>query len=519
MDLVARISELEALATRQAAIIAQQQAIITQQQATIADLTEKLSAMDARLTAMTRRMFGSSSERFHDPGQQSLDLGDHRPFVDAAAAVEATAAPANQSTGERRRRPRRPRLPANTIVVERVIDLPESEKFDADGRPLRHLSNEVAERLHYIPPHFERHLIIRPVYGHPFSDQADRVVAVPPAFLVEKGLPTDELAIQVLISKYADHLPLYRQSAMWARQDVHLHRSTLCGWVAAVADRLRGVWAAIGDEVRSERFLHLDDTPINVLAKKHCVIGRLWTYGIAGAVHLRFSPNRAGCWPSEFLRDYRGFVVGDAYAGHNALFEDGWRIDVGCWAHVRRKFEEIYTKEPEAEAMLRRISRLYAIESAMREAAADEPAVLQRRSRDVIPLLNDIRGHLDRLLPTTTPRSPLGKAIAYALGQWTACTRYADTGFLPIDNNLAERSLRSIAVGRKNYLFLGSGEDGGGDWAAIAYSVIGSCRLNGLDPYRYLLDIAPMITARGFANHAAITPRAWARKAVRTLAA
>jgi hypothetical protein len=320
------------------------------------------------------------------------------------------------------------------------------------------------------------------------------------------------LAIQVLISKYADHLPLYRQSQIYARQDVQLPRSTLCGWVAQVCDRLKLIWNAIGDEVRSARFLHLDDTPINVLARGKCLIGRLWTYGIADCVHLRFSPSRAGRWPYEFLRGYRGYVVADAYAGHDALYVDGMRTAIGCWAHIRRKFEEIHELDPDALDMLRRINALFRIESSLREIGADEETVRACRVRVAVPILQAMRPRLDDIALRTTPQSPLGKAVAYAIGQWEACTRYADTGFLPMDNNLAERSLRAVAVGRKNYMFLGSGEDGGGDWAAIAYSIIGSCKLNGLDPYRYLLDVAPLITDRAFTDHASITPRTWAKR-------
>lgn len=481
--------------------------------AQIADLTQKLQAMEQRLSAMNRRVFGSSSERFHDSGQQQLDLGGDEkvPFVVAAAAPEASAADPDEKK-RKARRARKARIPAHVETVEHVIEVPESERIGEDGQPMARLGEETSERLHYIPSHFQRQRIVRPIYGKPYSDHQDRVIAPPPAFLVAKGLPTDELAIQVLIAKYADHLPLYRQSQIYARQDVHLPRSTLCGWVGAVCDRLVGVWNAIGDEVRSQRFLHLDDTPINVLAPTRCVIGRIWTYGIADAVHLRFSPSRAGRWPYDFLRGYRGYVVADAYAGHDALYVDGSRTAIGCWSHIRRKFEEIHQIEPAALDMLRRINALFRVESGLRKIGADEETVRACRAREAVPILDAMRPRLAQIALTATPQSPLGKAVAYAIGQWEACARYAYTGFLPMDNNLAERSLRAVAVGRKNYLFLGSGEDGGGDWAAIAYSIIGSCRLNGLDPYRYLVDIATLVTDRGFKDHAGITPRAVAKR-------
>ena len=513
MDRHARIAALEAEN-------AQQRALITRQQTTITQLTEKIAAMEQRLSAMNRRIFGASSERVHDTGQQNLDLGgNHDPFVNAAATTESTAATDHQTPGTagldspvKRRTPRRPRVPENIEVVEHVVDVPEHDRIGIDGHPLVRLTDAVSERLDYIPSHFRRLRIVRPIYGRPFADAETqpRVVAEPPAFLVKQGLPTDALAIQVVINKYCDHLPLYRQAKIWAREHVHIPRSTLCGWVGAVCERLRPVWNAIGDEVRSERYLHLDDTPIRVLAPTKCLLGRLWTYAVPDAVHLRYAESRAGQWPGEFLGNYHGYIVGDAYAGHDALFLDGTRTRIGCWAHVRRKFEEIHKQETEAVAMLRRIGRLYRLEEHVRLIGADENAIMLRRASEATPILDDIRRHLDRLAPLTTPQSPLGKAVSYAIHQWENCTRYVNTGFLPIDNNLAERSIRPVAIGRKNYLFLGSGE--AGDWAAIAYSLIGSCDLNGLDPRSYLLDIAPRLTERTFTNYAELTPRAWAKQ-------
>lgn len=513
MDPITRITELEAQARKMLAAVAAKDA-------TIADLTAKLQAMEVRLNAMQRRIFGRSSEQLHDPGQQTLNLLGNNPLPYDSAALTAEVTAADPTSAEEtpvRGRPRGKRLgrlPDHVVVDERIIDVPEAERIGGDGQPLVRLSDEITERLDYVPSHYRRLRLVRPVYGRPFvdADEQPRVVAPPPSFLVTKGLPTDALAIQVLIAKYADHLPLYRQSAIAARQGVHLPRSTLCDWVGAVANRLKPVWEAIGDEVRAGNYLHLDDTPIRVLAKDRCAIGRLWTYGVPDAVHLRYAPTRAGCWPHEFLHGYRGYVVGDAYAGHNILFADGDRTPVACWVHARRNFYELIDREPDALAMVRLIAVLYAIEERLRHAHADHDTILATRQREAVPQLARIREQLDRLALTTTPKSPLGKAAKYALTCWDALTRYTDTAFLPLDNNLAERSIRPVAIGRKNFLFLGSGEDGGGDWAAIAYSLIGSCQLNQLDPVRYLTEIAPHLTDWRVTDHANLTPRAWAKR-------
>lgn len=519
MDPATRIAELEAEN-------AQLRAELAQRDALIATMQEQLRALEARMAAMQRRIFGRSSEQLHDPNQQAIDFGQGAsgPFAVAAAPAEdAAAAPADgddendDGRPARQGRGRQRRLLLREIVVEeRVIDVPESQRIASDGTPLRQLTEEVSERLDYIPAHYRRLRIVRPVYGKPFADDEPRLVAPPPRFLVAKGLPTDALAIHVLVSKYADHLPLYRQSAIFERTGLPIARSTLCGWVKAVCERLLPVWEAIGAEVRGGRYLHLDDTPIRVQAPGGCDLGRMWVYAVPDAVQVRFAPSRAGCWPMDALEHYRGWVVSDAYAGHNALFADGRRRAAACWAHVRRRFWEIRKIEPEALAMIRRINGIYRIERQLRLANADEAAVLQRRQQESVPRIAEIRAHLDRLAGTVLPKATLGQAVFYPLGIWDALTAYAGTGFVPIDNNLAERSIRPLAVGRKNYLFLGSGEDGGGDWAATAYSVIGSCRLNGIDPVRYLTDIAPHLADDRFRDHAAITPRAWAvrRRAV-----
>ena len=506
-------------------LIAELQRQLAERDALIARQSEQLQALEARISAMQRRIFGRSSEIFNDPNQQAIDFGygASGPFVDAAAIAEVAAAAATDADDPEldaedrpvrrgRVRGRRGLYLREIVVEERIIDVPASARMASDGTPLRKIAEEVSERLDFIVGHYRRQRIVRPVYGKPFADDEPRVVAPPPSFLVAKGLPTDALAIQVLVSKYADHLPLYRQSVIADRAGVALSRSTLCGWVKAVCERLTPIWEAIGTEARSGRYLHLDDTPIRVLAPGGCDIGRMWFYAVPDAVQVRFAPSRAGCWPLDALTDYQGWIVSDAYAGHNALFTDGRRRSAGCWVHVRRRFWHLRKHEPEALAMVRRIMGLYRIESVLRTTGADEATIRERRRIESLPRINEIRHHLNRLARSVLPKSPLGQAVFYPLGFWDALTAYVTTGFLPIDNNLAEREIRPLAIGRKNYMFLGSGEDGGGDWAAIAYSVIGSCRLNGLDPVRYLTDIAPQLTDDRFRDYATITPRAWATR-------
>jgi transposase len=313
---------------------------------------------------------------------------------------------------------------------------------------------------------------------------------------IERGRPGAGLLAHVLVSKYADHLPLYRQSGIYARQGVDLARSTLADWVGRSAALLDPLVDALERHVMGGVTLHADDTPVPVLAPGagRTRTGRLWTYvrderGAGGeappAVLFRYAPDRKGERPVAHLRTFQGDLHADGYAGFDRLY--GERIaEVACWAHVRRKFFDVHaaTGSATAREALDHIASLYAVEQDVRGRPPDERRhVRQTRAG---PLLDAFRQWLDATGPKLSRRSDLAVAIRYALARWTALTRYADDGRLEIDNNAAERSLRGIAVGRKNWLFAGS--DQGGHRAAGIYSLVETARLNDVDPEAWLTD-------------------------------
>jgi len=293
----------------------------------------------------------------------------------------------------------------------------------------------------------------------------------------------------------ATHSPLNRQSEICAREGVDLDRSTLAGWVGASAALLDPLVEAVRHHVFAATRLHADDTPVPVLAPGHgrTKTGRLWTYVRDGrpcadpvppAVWFAFSPDRRGEHPQTHLKGFQGTLQADAYAGFHPLYEGGRICEAACWAHTRRKFHDIFaaTDSATAEEAVRRIGLLYAVEKQVRGSPPEiRLAARQARAR---PIMEDLRRWLDQTLQNLSAKSDMAGAIRYALTRWTALTRYLDDGTIEIDNNAAERALRVVALGRKNYLFAGSNR--GGERAAAIYSLLGTAKLNGTNPERYL---------------------------------
>jgi len=305
-----------------------------------------------------------------------------------------------------------------------------------------------------------------------------------------------------LVSKYGDHLPLYRQQEIYERQGVELDRSTLADWVGQTSALLEPLVEVLRRHVMSAEKLHADDTPVPVLAPGlgKTKLGRLWTYvrddRPAGdptppAVWFAYSPDRKGEHPQAHLRSFTGTLQADAYGGFNALYESGRIQEAACWAHARRKFYDLHVghNSPVAAEALRRIAELYAVEADIRGRQPEERRrVRDERSR---PLLSSLKQWLEETLMKLSKKSETAQAVRYALGRWDALLRYVDDGLLEMDNNAAERALRAVALSRKNFLFAGS--DRGGERAAVIYSLIGTAKLNGLDPETYLREVLSQI--------------------------
>jgi transposase len=448
----------------------------------------ELEKLRYEIALLKRAKFGRSSEQMdRELLQMRLTLED---LEASLAQVPERALPVPKAPPLKPvRRPLPEHLPREPIVHETACTCP------ACGGALRALGEDVSEMLEYIPGRYKVIRHIRPKFS---CAECQRIVQAPaPSRPIARGLAGPGFLAHVLVSKYADHLPLYRQSQIYRREGLDLDRSTLADWVGGASALLAPLVASLGRYVMGAAKLHADDTPVPVLCPGRGTTkqGRLWTYvrddRPAGssdppAVLFRYSPDRKGERPRVHLEPFTGVLQADGYAGFDRLY--GERIqEAACWAHVRRKFYDIHIAQnsPLAAEALERIGRLYVIETEIRGRPPDERAQLRRARAG--PELEALHTWLHLQLTALSKKSELAVAIRYALSRWAALTRYRDDGRLEIDNNAAERSLRAVALGRKNWLFAGS--DDGGDRAAILYSLLESAKLNNLNPEDYLRHV------------------------------
>ncbi len=468
-------------------------ALIVGQRAEIASQQAEIAHLQLWIAKLRRQQFGRRSERAGTLlDQLELQLEElETGATERAVRLEPT-----------RPRPAEPKSRALPAHLPRDVHLhhPETTLCPDCGGPLKPLGEDISELLEYVPSHFR---VIRHIRPKQACGRCDRIVQAPaPPRPIARGLAGPGLLAHVLVSKYGDHTPLYRQSEIHARAGVELPRSTLADWVGEATALLRPLVAAVRRHVLSADKIHADDTPVPVLApgKGSTRQGRLWAYvrddRPAGdptppAVWFAYSPDRQGRHPRHHLRGFRGALQADGYAGFNGLYETGSIVEVACWAHVRRQFYELHHAHasPLAAEALQRIGALYAIEAELR----GQPAEVRAKGRQARagPQLDALHAWLEQTLRPISQKSALAEAIRYALTRWTALTRYRDDGRLEIDNNAAERSLRPVALGRKNFLFAGS--DAGGERAAAMYTLIGTAKLNGRDPEAYLRTVLSQI--------------------------
>jgi transposase len=345
------------------------------------------------------------------------------------------------------------------------------------------------------------------------------VSAAKPQMPIHKGLPGAGLLAHLIVSKFVDHLPLYRLERIYQRQGVFLPRSTTCDWLASCAELLRPLYQRLVAVVLQSRVLHTDDTPIKIHTPLPAATttGRLWTY-LGDMAHpynaFDFTPNRKRDGPQRFLENFQGYLQADAFTGYDALYLPDPRdgvvriVEVACNAHARRKFYEARTSDAlRSHVALGYYRQLYELERAAKAAQLDEAGVRQMRQDIVVPILAAFQNWLEQQRAEVLPKSPLGEAIGYALNNWTALARYTERGFLAIDNNVAEREMKRIAIGRKNWLFVGS--EKGGHTAAVLLSFTSTCQRLGVEPWAYLQDVLSRLPTTPSTQLADLLPDHW----------
>ena len=469
----------------------------------------QIEQLKAQLAKLKRMQFGRSSEKLDRAIEQLELLLEDLQEEEGQKAVEQPALAAEEKQKPvRRSLPEH--LPRETAVHVEACACPKC------GGELRRLGEDVTEVLEYVPASFKVIRHVRPKFSCRKCEAITQ--AQMPSLPIERGRPGPGLIAHVLVAKYADHLPLYRQSEIYAREGVELERSTLADWVGRSAALLSPLVETLRKDVMASRVLHGDDTPVPVLAPGtgKTKTGRLWTYvrdetphgGSCPAAAVYFySPDRKGEHPAAHLKAFKGTLHADGYAGFNAIFEQKRIVEAACWAHVRRKFFDVNEANgsPIAKEALERVGALYGVEAEARGRPPDERKQLRQEKSK--PRLDALRTWLTATNAKLSQKTQLAAAIRYTLARWLALTRFIEDGRLEIDNNAAERSIRPLALGRKNYLFAGS--DTGGERAATIYSLIETAKLNGIDPEAYLRDILARIADHPINRIGELLPWCW----------
>jgi transposase len=454
-----------------------------------------------RIGQLEKQLFGPTSDRALSTetlSKEQILLSLFPPPAEPPATAEVAVAglPATPEQVTARKPTRTPTARVLETVTERIE--PKEKVCPHCGKAKCEIGCEKSERFEYIPAKIIRHEIVRPKLACPCGQGTVSIAPLPPT-PVEKGYPGPGLIAQVMLAKYDDHLPLYRQEQQFARLGVNFPRQMLCDWVEAGARWLQPVVRQMKAELLDGDYLQVDETPVKVMdpeVKGKCATGYLWLAGQPGGdVIFEFHPGRGKEYAQALLGDFRGYLQRDGYGVYGALArERPGLIPCGCMAHFRRKLVEALDSQPkEAEWLVVEVRKLYLIERHARDQGMTAEQRYVLRQQLAPPILSGIKTRLDALRPTLLPQSPLGKAVSYGLSEWEPLNRYLKEGRLEIDNNLTENALRPSCLGKKNYLFFGHPDAG---WRSAAiYSVIVSCRRRRIDPWEYLRDLMQRLPA------------------------
>lgn len=498
--------------------------IIEQKDSHIRELTSQLQSSERKIKMLQnqieqliRRIYGRKSEKI-DPNQLMFD-----PLIFQALEQPNTITPIvelpkkepEKKVVTRRNHPGRIPIPEHLERVEIVLDVPEEQKICPEtGKPLSYMGDEISEKLEYRPGRLIVNVYKRPKYGSPDSTSNVGVIAAPmPDHPIEKCKADIGLVSHIIVSKFADHLPNYRQDGIFQRERVMIPRATQNSWLMQTYEAVSPLEGVLQYAVCETGILFTDDTPVPLQVKGNGKVkkARIWVYVRGGygppLIAYDFSIDRSKKRPLAFLDQYQGYIHADAYSGYDELFRKEHIIEVACWSHARRKFDESVSSRPrEATDILSRIAMLYHnVESLCHDMGPEERC--RFRQKHASPILEGIFEQLEKLKKETIPSEPLRKALDYTLNQKVALCRYLENGWLRPDNNIAENTLRPVAVGRKNWMFVGS--ERGGRAAALFFGLIQSCKALDINPWEYFDDMLRRIMSHPVNHLRELLPDQW----------
>jgi len=511
------IETLRRIAIGAIQLIGERDAKLAASDRTIAYKTTENEALKLEIARLRRLQFAAKSERF-DPAQQEIfdeaiaaDLGAAEAKLDALIADADANADAGTPPKPRnipQRRPLPPELPRVEVRHE-----PASCTCGSCGGALHPIGEQVSEKLDLEPLKF---FVRRDVYPQYACRACETITAAPVApAIIDRGIAAPGLLAQVVIGKYVDHLPLYRQEAMFERAGLAIPRNVQAEWIGRIGVALAPLAAALKADLLARPILHADETPVGQLDPGRGKVKRAYLFAYRSADHtgppvilFDYGENRSGEHVREFLGDWRGALMVDDYAGYKKLFDRGV-VELGCWAHARRKFHELHVanRSPIAAEALTRIGALYAIEAEAREAGLDPAALHALRQAQAKPRVEAFKAWLDETRPKALGASGTRNAIDYTLKRWPALMRYLDDGRHPIDNNPIENAIRPIALGRKNWLFAGS--ERAGERAAIIMGLLATAKANGHEPHAWLSDVLTRLPTTKDSEIGTLLPHTW----------
>jgi transposase len=466
-------------------------------------------------------IFGQKRERVvADVPEEQMSLEGL--FDHAGAKIPGFAETKETITYDRRKPKKghgRKPIPDDLHRETTVLDVPESEKVcSCCGIEKKHIGDDITEELEYKPAVFFVNRYVRPKYACPKCPENGVATAAMPARPIDKGLAGPGLLAYIIVSKFVDHLPLYRLEQMFKRYQIHISRSTMAGWLAQLCVYLEAIYREMRRQLIEESFfIQGDETTLRVqsdMVKEKCDLGYLWPYvGDSRLVVFEFKDSRSREGPTDFLSGFTDrYLLSDGYAGYNQVIDNNRLKHLMCWAHARRKFFDVKELDPSfVGQVIDLIGKLYSVEREATEAdiktGVDPTRRYNLRQEKSVPLLETIKALLENPGKVIVPKNPLSNAIAYTLNHWQQLTRFLEDGRLPMDNNLVENAIRPVALGRKNWLFAGSPE--AAQRMAVFYSLVATCKINGINPYEYFFDILPKVASYPVNKITDLTPTNW----------